>query len=83
MLAVIENEDVILVQITSKNYADKLAIALTQADFESGSLPVESFVRPGKIFTASANIIEETKGTISQEKHGQVIRAITALISAY
>ena len=41
--------DWILCQITSKSYADPLAIELTGGDFAKGSLHVVSYARPGKL----------------------------------
>ena len=44
--------DWILCQITSNPHADPQALRLVDADFASGSLARESFLRPGKLFTA-------------------------------
>ena len=45
-------DDIILCQITSKLKLDGYEIKLEASDFESGKLPVESHIRPNKIFTA-------------------------------
>jgi mRNA interferase MazF len=45
--------DWILCQITSNPYADARAIEITDASFDSGSLFVTSYARPGKLFTAN------------------------------
>jgi mRNA interferase MazF len=44
-------EDIILCQITSKAKSDAFGVSITNGDFISGSLPVDSFVRPNKVFT--------------------------------
>ena len=49
--------DRILCQITSKPYGDTGAIELTHSAFASGSLRVTSYARPGKLFTASHNLV--------------------------
>jgi len=57
-------EDVILCQITSKQYASE-SIPLLATDFESGGLPGASFVRPLKVFTGSADLLERTAGRVT------------------
>jgi mRNA interferase MazF len=55
-------------------------LPIVRTDFISGSLPVESFVRPNKIFTADKNIILSTAGHLSDVKTGEIIDAIVAII---
>ena len=50
--------DWILCQVTSKPYADAASVVLEAAAFERGSLRVTSCARPGKLFTASAVLVE-------------------------
>lgn len=59
--------DVILVQITSKAYSSKMAISLRIEDFENGTLPVNSFIRPDKIFTADVGIVVKKVGMVSKK----------------
>ena len=49
--------DRILCQVTSKPYSDVGAIELDLTAFASGSLRVTSYARPGKLFTASHNLV--------------------------
>jgi mRNA interferase MazF len=46
VLADLDGDDVILCQITSVARNDNYAVPIDAADFESGTLPVKSFVRP-------------------------------------
>jgi len=46
-----------LSQITSKNIKDNYAIPVDENDFESGSLNLESNIRPNRLFTADNHII--------------------------
>jgi hypothetical protein len=39
-----------------------------------------SFIRPGKLFTASASLIAGEAGSLKPEKHRQVIAAVVALL---
>ena len=57
VLADAGRQDWILCQVTSKPYGDTRAILLNDSGFESGSLRVESYMRPGKLFTAHQTLI--------------------------
>lgn len=50
----------------------------TGSDFEAGSLSITSFVRPLKLFTASATIIEGRAGIVRQS----TVRLVTTRIIA-
>jgi len=60
--------DFILCQITSKAYADRLAIPLLGSDFAEGGLRRESFVRIVKLFTANASIIIERQADLKMRR---------------
>ena len=49
--------DWILCQVTSNPYGDPGAVHLTPASFGSGSLRSDSYARPGKLFTASQELM--------------------------
>ncbi len=49
--------DHILCQVTSKPYGDVRAVELDHTAFASGSLRLVSYARPGKLFTASDDLI--------------------------
>lgn len=53
VLAKKEFDNLILCQITSKPYTSQRAIAITNSDFSRLGLPLESFVRIDKLFTAN------------------------------
>ena len=72
--------DWVLCQITSNPYADPAALRLEDADFASGSLRQVSYIRPGKLFTASALLMAGEAGRLKPEKHAQVIAAVVALL---
>lgn len=69
-----------LSQITSKAYGDPLAVPLRAASFAEGGLPLESFVRPSKLFTANDSIIVRQVGQLSDLAHGEVVDAIVRLL---
>ena len=65
VLADLKGDDIILCQITSQTVRDNNSIPINNNDFISGSLPVQSNIRPNRIFTADKNIIIRKVGTIN------------------
>jgi len=80
-LIVVEAEfgNLILCQITSKPYTSHTAIELAHKDFSDGSLPIVSYVRPDKLFTADPRIISHHLGAITPKKKGQILRSLRNL----
>jgi mRNA interferase MazF len=74
-------EDVICCQITSKSKFDGIEISLNKGDFEAGNLPIESNIRPNKIFTVHKPTIVRTTGKITGTKYEDVIKMIIKLIA--
>jgi len=50
-------DDVTACQITSKSKSDPFALPIAARGFVSGGLPVDSFIRPSKIFTAGKGLV--------------------------
>ena len=69
-----------LCQITSNPYSDPRAVALTPASFSEGGLPRESFVRPGKLFTASESIVVRRVGQLTTGAHRMVVEGVVTLL---
>ena len=82
VLADLNGDDIIVCQITSKAKTDPLALPLMAKDFISGSLPIDSFIRPNKIFTADKNIILSTAGHLTEAKIRDVINTVITIISS-
>lgn len=80
VLADVGRGDHVLCQVTSKPYGDSSAVKLDQTDFASGSLEVTSYVRPGKLFTASTELITSEVGTLKAEALTRVVDAVVALL---
>jgi mRNA interferase MazF len=72
--------DFVLCQITSKSYADRLAIPLPESDFAEGGLKRESFVRIGKLFTANSSIISGVAGSLSRVKMSEVLDVLVDIL---
>jgi mRNA interferase MazF len=79
VLATIERNDLILCQVTSKAFASKRAIRISRLDFSEGNLPVTSYVRPDKLFTAEATIIQKRKGKLKQRSVRKVLTSVQDL----
>ena len=82
VVADLPGDDIIVCQITSKAKSDSLALPLEAHDFISGGLPVDSFIRPDKIFTADKNIILSTVGHLCENKIRDAINAVINIISS-
>ena len=67
--------DWILCQATSNPYGDPRSILLTESSFASGSLRAESYARPGKLFTASRDLMVAHVGSLRPEAREQIIEA--------
>jgi mRNA interferase MazF len=52
------------------------ALVLANSDFTKGSLPVVSFIRPDKLFTADTTIIYDVSGVVNKEKKREIIRKV-------
>jgi mRNA interferase MazF len=72
--------DWILCQITSKPYADAVAVLLRDIDFSQGSLQLDSYARPGKLFTAHQSLIAAEAGKLKPEALAQVTNAVVRLL---
>ena len=74
--------DWILCQITSNPYSDARAVALSDDDFQEGSLRVMSYARPGKLFTANHDLMVTQVGTLKGESFKRIIDAVVDLLRA-
>jgi len=75
----LKGQDLILCQITSQARFDGYSIALTAPDFASGGLPLDSYIRPNRLFTVDRSVILRAVGRIRQEKLDAVLAATAAL----
>ncbi|MBE0557840.1 MAG: type II toxin-antitoxin system PemK/MazF family toxin [Proteobacteria bacterium] len=80
VLSVLQGDDLILCQITSKSIKDNYAIPVDENDFEFGSLNLESNIRPNRLFTADNHIILYRIGNIKIIKLNQVIDKVVEII---
>ncbi len=59
-----EFDNLILCQITSKPNTSQIAIPLREDDFSIGSLPIDSYIRPDKLFTVELSVIDKRVGLL-------------------
>lgn len=81
VLTNVEFGNLILCQITSKPYTSKKAFCIKPKDFTKGNLPVESFVRPDKLFTADATIIKDVVGELSPTIRNKILKCVRELFT--
>jgi mRNA interferase MazF len=72
--------DWLLCQITSNAYSDSRAIQISGADFQTGSLRITSYARPGKLFTAYESLIVSEIGVLTEQARDQIKSAIVQLL---
>lgn len=81
VLADLQGDDIILCQITSQQSKDAYAIEIGNADFENGSLPILSNVRPSRIFTADKKIIIRKAGKLKDSSFTNVSKMLIKLLA--
>ncbi|MDQ4076442.1 MAG: type II toxin-antitoxin system PemK/MazF family toxin [Chloroflexota bacterium] len=74
--------DWILCQVTSNPYADPHAVSVTAADFDTGSLRVTSYARPGKLFTANSSLMVSEVGRLKSQSFARILDAVVNLLEA-
>ena len=74
--------DWILCQVTSNPYGDARPIMLTDACFRTGSLRVTSYARPGKLLTASHDLMTAQVGSLQDESLKDIIDAVVDILRA-
>lgn len=72
--------DYVLCQVTSKPYGDSRAVKLEDASLIKGSMRITSFARPGKLFTASRELIKAEVATLNPQILKQVVEAVADLL---
>jgi mRNA interferase MazF len=80
VLANADRGDWVLCQVTSKPYGDARAIPIEPGDFAAGSLRVTSFARPGKLFTASQNLMVARAGVLKTELRNRIVESVVNLL---
>lgn len=79
IVAIVDHEDLILCQITSKPYSSSKAVPLKSMDFKSGQLPRDSYIRPDKLFTADVSIISKEHGRLTSDKLQELKKSLQDL----
>ncbi|GGM77712.1 mRNA interferase PemK [Dyadobacter beijingensis] len=80
VVADLPGDDLLLCQITSQSSRDIYAVPLLVTDFLSGSLPVNSFIRPIRLFTADKNIVIRKAGFVRAKTMKEVVQTILRVI---
>jgi mRNA interferase MazF len=80
VLANLHGDDILLCQITSQPSSEQDSLLLETKDFINGFLPVVSYIRPTRIFTADKMLIIRKMGTISTKLMNNVIDNLVAVL---
>jgi mRNA interferase MazF len=81
IVAIVDFNDLILCQITSKPYSSSMAVELSEDSFTKGRLPIKSYIRPDKLFTAEASIVSTVYGELELAKLRQVEKILRNLFT--
>jgi mRNA interferase MazF len=82
VVAIADFGDIILCQITSRAYSSTKFIKLSAKDFINGKLPVDSYIRPDKLFTADPSIVKNIYGEVTKAKLNETHIAIRGLFKS-
>jgi mRNA interferase MazF len=80
VLADAGQDDWVLCQVTSNPCSDPHAIQLVETSFQSGSLQVTSYARPGKLFTANSSLMLSQVGHLKIERVRDIVEAVVSLL---
>ena len=80
VLAGVGRGDWILCQVTSRPYADTDAIPLRNDSFAVGSLRLDSYARPGKLFTANESLVATAVGSLTDDSFRQIIETVVGIL---
>jgi mRNA interferase MazF len=79
VLASLKGDDLILCSITSSRI-DEYSVSLANNDFAKGELPLESFIRPNRLFTANKILLEKKIGSLKKKKIDDVIDKVCDIL---
>jgi mRNA interferase MazF len=71
----------VVAQITGQIYRDAFAIPITAADFVTGSIHKDSYIRANILFTVKAKKILQHAGTVTAAKMKEVTDRVVYLIT--
>lgn len=81
VVAVVEFGNLVLCQITSRPYSSKESIRIEASDFQQGGLPITSYVRPDKLFTADGSIIQSSAGHLNTKTTTKILNHICTIFT--
>jgi mRNA interferase MazF len=80
VLAIVDRDDFIAVQITSKRRSDRNAIELSDKSFSEGGLHVTSFARAGKLMTVHRKVVIKRVGRLRDDVRNVICDAAIRVI---
>ena len=82
VLADLDGDDVILVQITSRAMQDRYSLPIADADFAQGELRLPSYVRPNRIFTADRSLILYRVGMLKPDRLAEAVTRVVSILES-
>ncbi len=81
VLVTTKGEDIILAQITSQLSFSEFSINIKKEDFATGKLPVASYIKTNKLFSADKRIIIKKVGKLKQSKIKEIELSLVNLFT--
>ncbi|MGM5480895.1 MAG: type II toxin-antitoxin system PemK/MazF family toxin [Nanobdellota archaeon] len=82
VIATPSGNDVILAQITSKQKNKNYSVELTRDSFAHGQLPMTSYVKVHRLFSADTAIILKKSGTLTKKAKRAILDKIIDMLQA-
>lgn len=73
-------EDVVVAAVTSNLSSRGEGVTISSQDFETGSLPVQSYVRADKIYTLSQTIIVKWLGRLGEPSFQSILSRLDSVL---
>lgn len=81
VVASLDGDDLILVQVTSQTVRDHYSVGLVDGDFTEGGLRRPSNIRPNKLFTADQRLILNRAGKLKNGKCSEIIETLVEILT--
>ena len=82
VLARVEFGDYVVCQITSRPHTSNVAIVLKPQHLSRGFLPLTSYIRPDKLFTADPTLMKHSLGMLQSGMRDEVLQAVQRLFTS-
>ncbi len=80
VLAQLPDDDILVCQVTSRDRQDPFAVAIQADCFSEGGLPIPSFARADRLFTAHASVVTKRVGRLREDVIDAIIEKVVSIV---